>query len=64
MHAYSLLFIWCLGFVCLCELYSCSFNNDDGLTCKVMVGIEPVFPHEHVPLMLKGMTSMHLFLEA
>ena len=52
------------AFVCgLCSaaVYSSRFNNDDrlGNSHQVIMGIEPVFPHEHIPLMQEGKTQIH-----
>lgn len=47
----------------LCSVAVCNsgFNNDDRLGNRpgVIMGIEPVFPHEHIPLMHDGKTRMH-----
>lgn len=50
--------------MCLCGLHSPWFDNDDRLRRQVIMGIEPVFPYEDVPLMLEGKTQTCFILRS
>lgn len=53
----------------MCGLHSAvvgssRFNNDDrlGNIHQIIMGIEPVFPYERIPLMQEGKTQMHFYI--
>lgn len=50
-------FVW----ACSAAVYSSRFNNGDrlGNSHQIIMGIEPAFPHVHIPLMQEGKTQMH-----